>query len=88
MRTSRSRLNPLATVAAAVAVALAALAGCSTESADTTVAVTGTDNGCRIENDILTAGSVGFEFTNEAKKVNELYVVRENGDVVGEVENV
>lgn len=88
MPTARSRLNPLAAVVAASAVALATLAGCSTEAANTTVAVTGTDDSCRIENDILGAGSIAFDFTNEAKKVNELYVVRENGDVVGEVENV
>ena len=88
MRPIRSRLKPLAAVAAATAVAVAALSGCSTDSADTTVAVTGTDDGCRIENDILAAGSISFEFTNKAKKVNELYVVRANGDVMAEVENV
>ena len=30
----------------------------------------------------LEAGSTAFEFTNEADDVNELYVLRENGDVV------
>jgi plastocyanin len=64
------------------------LAACSTESADSTVAVTGTDDACTIERDIVDAGKVGFEFTNESSKVNELYVLRANGDTLGEVENV
>ncbi len=87
MRPSPSPITAFVAVAAAAALALA-LTGCSTEAAGSTVAVTGTDDGCRIENDILTAGKIDFDFTNEAIKVNELYVVRDNGDVVGEVENV
>jgi len=65
-----------------------ALGACSTESADSTVAVTGTDDACTIERDIVDAGKVGFEFTNRSSKVNELYVLRANGDTLGEVENV
>jgi plastocyanin len=72
-------------LAASVIVVLAA---CSTETADSTVAVTGTDDACTIERDVLDAGKVGFEFTNESSKVNELYVLRANGDTLGEVENV
>lgn len=88
MRFSLSHSKARAAATAFAVVALAALAGCSTDAADTTVAVTGTDDGCRIENDIFKAGTIDFKFTNQAKKVNELYVVRENDDVVGEVENV
>jgi plastocyanin len=69
-------------------VSLAALAACSTEDADVTVDVTGTDDACTLSADILDAGNIGFEFTNEANDVNELYVLRANGDVVSEVENV
>jgi plastocyanin len=76
-----------AVLAAPVAVLLA-LGACSTESADTTVGVTGTDDACVIENDIIDAGKIGFEFLNEAGKVNELYVLKANGDTLGEVENV
>jgi plastocyanin len=70
------------------AVALLALTACSTESADSTVEVTGTDDSCVIAQDVVEAGRVGFEFTNESSKVNELYVLKANGDTLGEVENV
>ncbi len=70
------------------AVALLALSACSTESADSTVEVTGTDDACVIAQDVVEAGKVGFEFTNESSKVNELYVLKANGDTLGEVENV
>ena len=68
--------------------ALAVLGACSTESADSTVGVTGTDDACVLENDVVDAGKVGFEFLNESSKVNELYVLKANGDTLGEVENV
>jgi plastocyanin len=67
---------------------LLALAACSTESADSMVGVIGTDDACTIENDIVDAGKVGFEFLNESSDVNELYVLKANGDTLGEVENV
>jgi len=73
---------------AAPAVALLTLAACSTEAADVTVGVTGTDDACIIESDIVDAGKVAFEFLNESSKVNELYVLKANGDTLGEVENV
>jgi plastocyanin len=76
------------TFLAAPVAALLALSACSTETADSTVAVTGTDDSCLIANDIIAAGKVGFEFTNESSKVNELYVLKANGDTLGEVENV
>ena len=68
--------------------ALLALTACSTESADSTVDVTGTDDACIIAQDIVDAGKVGFEFLNESSDVNELYVLKANGDTLGEVENV
>ena len=64
------------------AVALLALSACSTESADSTVDVTGTDDSCVIAQDVVDAGKVGFEFTNESSKVNELYVLKANGDTL------
>jgi len=67
---------------------LIALSACSTDSADVTVDVTGTDDACTMSADVLDAGNIGFEFTNRAGDVSELYVLRANGDVVGEVENV
>ncbi len=75
------------------AVPLAALVvlgvpACSSDEAATTVAVTGTDDSCTAARTDLPAGPIAFDFANEAGRVNELYVVRENGDVVAEVENV
>jgi plastocyanin len=70
------------------AAALLALSACSTDSADSTVEVTGTDDACLIAQDVVEAGKVGFEFTNESNKVNELYVLKADGDTLGEVENV
>lgn len=73
----------IASVAAAVT-----LSSCSTADADVTVAVIGTDTECSMSESALAAGNIGFDFTNESGKVNELYVVQANGDIVGEVENV
>ncbi len=70
-----------------VALTLSAVA-CSTDSADTVTSVRGTDDGCLIADSELPAGRIEFGFVNEASDVNELYVLRENGDVVNEVENV
>jgi plastocyanin len=77
------------TVLAAAVLSATGLAAC-TDKADkaNAVAVTGTDDSCDLERTDLAAGTIDFEFTNEGKKVSELYVVREDGDIVGEVENV
>ena len=72
----------------AAAAALIVVSACSTDAADSTVGVIGTDDGCVIERDVVDAGNVGFEFLNESSKVNELYVLRATGDTLGEVENV
>jgi len=81
-------VSPRRVVPAVAVSALLVLAACSTESPDSTVDVTGTDDGCIIAQDIVDAGKVGFEFRNESSKVNELYVLKANGDTLGEVENV
>lgn len=81
-------MSPRRAVLAVPVAALLALTACSTESADSTVGVTGTDDACIIAQDIVDAGKVGFEFLNESSDVNELYVLKANGDTLGEVENV
>lgn len=75
---------------ASVAVAAAPLvfAACASSTDGTEVAVTGTDTACTIKTDDVPAGKLAFVFTNDAKNVNELYVLREDGSVVGEVEDV
>jgi|GEM_PF-2010747 len=81
-------MSPRNAVLAAPIGALLALSACSTESADSTLAVAGTNDACEIDSDIVDAGKVGFEFVNESNDVNELYVLKANGDTLGEVENV
>ncbi len=81
-------MSPRRAFLAVPTAALLALSACSTESADSTVGVTGTDEACIMENDNVSAGKVGFEFLNESSDVNELYVLKANGDTLGEVENV
>lgn len=88
MRTSDLSRRRVGAVLAAFVVAAATLSACSTEKADASVAVTGTNDACEIAEDHLDAGRVAFEFTNEADDISELYVLRDNGDVVTEVENV
>jgi plastocyanin len=73
---------------AASALGLLILAACSSAAADTTVEVTGTNDSCTMSTETISAGNIGFDFTNKADDVNELYVLRANGDVVAEVENV
>ncbi len=80
--------TPRRTALAAAVGAITSLSACSFGSADATVAVTGTDDSCVIDDGDLTAGKIDFDFTNEADDVSELYVLRANGDVVSEVENV
>lgn len=64
-----------------------ALAACASTSGPK-VAVIGTDDACTPERTELAAGKTTFVFTNKAAKVSELYVLREDGGVVAEVENV
>jgi len=79
---------PRSAFAATFAAIILLSTACSTGSADASTTVTGTDDGCEIADEELDAGKIDFEFTNQAADVSELYVLRENGDVVSEVENV
>ncbi|MFN8036910.1 MAG: cupredoxin domain-containing protein [Acidimicrobiia bacterium] len=75
-------------LAAASLVALhVSLTACGTSSGHA-VAVTGTDRECTPTRREFAAGRRTFAFTNKAGDVSELYVLKTNGDVVGEVEDV
>ena len=67
--------------------AIAVLAACTKES-DVKVQVTGTDDACTASVGEVAAGSISFEFTNKADQISELYVLRADGSVASEVENV
>lgn len=69
-------------------VGVSLLASSCVSAAGQSVDVTGTETGCLITTTEVQAGRVDFEFTNEASDLSELYVLRANGDVVGEVENI
>jgi len=88
-RTNTAKVSAARMVAViGVVVALGGATACSTEEADVAVSVTGTDDACEISESALSAGRISFEFTNEADDVSELYVLRDNDDIVSEVENV
>ena len=76
-----------ACIAAVTFALVTGVVACAKKSANT-VAVTGTNDACTPASTSLQAGTVTFEFTNKADKVNELYVLRADNSVVGEVENV
>jgi iron uptake system component EfeO len=91
MLTMLTILNPNTrsrVIRSASVVTVGLLAACSVNAADSSAEVTGTDDACTITRDIIGAGKIEFDFTNTADDVSELYVLRANGDVVGEVENV
>ena len=84
------RRQPVPVVRAGVATAalVAALAGCSSTQADQAVAVTGTDTTCTPATSTVSAGTVELRFDNKGTKVNELYVLRPDGSIVTEKEDV
>ncbi len=73
---------------AATTLTLVVVGASCADKSDRTIAVTGANDGCTPAVTSLTAGKVTFEFTNNADKVNELYVLRADNSVVAEVENV
>jgi iron uptake system component EfeO len=83
--------QPVPAVRAGVVAAalVAALAGCSSSSkADQAVAVTGTDTACTPATSTVGAGTVELRFDNKGSKVSELYVLRPDGSIVTEKEDV
>src|SRR5689334_7373869 len=79
---------PAVRVGVVAAALVAALAGCSSTRADQSVTVTGTDTECTPVTSTVGAGTVELRFDNKGTKVNELYVLRPDGSVVTEKEDV
>lgn len=65
-----------------------ALAACAKEAAAGTVMVTATDSECTPDVDDVQAGVRTFRITNTGSQVNELYILRADGSIVSERENV
>ena len=72
---------------AALVVLPAGLLACSSES-DVKVSVTGTSDACTAAQPSIASGKITFEFHNEASDINELYVLKPDGSIAGEIENV
>jgi len=79
--------KPSASAAAFALAAAATLAACGA-GGGTKVAVTGTNDACTPQSTTLAAGKTTFVFTNKASETSELYVLRTDNSIVGEVENV
>jgi iron uptake system component EfeO len=60
----------------------------STASGAKAITVTGTDTACTPEMTQVPAGTVAFRLANQGSRVNELYVLRPDGSIAGERENI
>lgn len=66
----------------------AGLAACSTDSGSDAIAVTASDDACRVPTRELPAGRTTFDVTNKGSDVTEVYVYADGDVVKGEVENI
>lgn len=86
-----TKLVAIPALAAASAVALAGCVPNAPEggAAAQKIAVTATDTDCKVETAEATAGTITFTIKNEGSKVNEFYLLGENGlSIASEVENI
>lgn len=79
--------------AALLALGALALTGCTDNnaaaSADGSIAVTASDDACTLASATAAGGTLKFTVKNEGTKVNEFYLLAEDGlRIVGEVENI
>lgn len=79
--------------AALIALGALALTGCTdnnaTASADGSIAVSASDDACTLATGTAAGGTLKFSVKNEGTKVNEFYLLAEDGlRIVGEVENI
>lgn len=82
-----------ALLAAALAGAVALLAGCvpnvGTDTAATVIAVDSTEDACTVETDTVASGTVTFSVTNSGERITEFYLLGEDElSIVSEVENI
>jgi iron uptake system component EfeO len=87
--------RPRSTVVLAVALALPALAACTTNTTtkatggDRTISVTSTDRKCELSQSTAPSGNLVYKVKNNGSKVTEFYLYGDDGlRIVGEVENV
>lgn len=74
------------------ALALVALAGCGTatptEEEGGAIAVSASDDACKVARTSSDAGTITFEVTNKGNRVTEFYLYAEGDRIMGEVENI
>lgn len=96
-RRGAARMARVALSSLAAATALAALTGCSRNAgADPTsaggasrVAVSSSDDACRVSHTVVPPGQVSFTVANEGRTVTEFYLLTEDGSqTVAELENL
>jgi len=79
-------------VALTGAFAVVALAGCGTatptESSGGAIAVSASDDACKVARTSADAGTLTFEVTNKGNRVTEFYLYAEGDRIMGEVENI
>src|SRR3954468_4322735 len=87
--------RPRSTATLAVALALPALAACTTNTTtkatgtDRTISVTSTDQKCELSQSEAPSGNLVYKVKNNGSKVTEFYLYGDDGlRIVGEVENV
>ncbi|MFN8018805.1 MAG: cupredoxin domain-containing protein [Acidimicrobiales bacterium] len=79
--------RPIALAAVALAL-ISATAGCSKKDSADAIAVTATDDACKVADTSLEAGDLTFAIRNEGSKVTEVYVYGEDDQIMGERENI
>ncbi|POM24278.1 Iron uptake system component EfeO precursor [Actinomadura rubteroloni] len=86
------RVAPYLAATGVAAVSMTLLAACGDGDGGKTragaIAVTATDKSCSVAKTDLTAGKVTFEITNKGSEVNEFEVLRPDGSILAERENI
>jgi iron uptake system EfeUOB component EfeO/EfeM len=86
------RVAPYLAATGVAAVSMTLLAACGDgdggKTAAGAIAVTATDKSCTVAKTDLTAGKVTFEITNKGSEVNEFEVLRPDGSILAERENI
>ncbi|MFC0039138.1 iron uptake system protein EfeO [Actinomadura rayongensis] len=86
------RVAPFLAATGVAAVSMTLLAACGDgdggKTAAGAIAVTATDKSCTVAKTDLTAGKVTFEITNKGSEVNEFEVLRPDGSILAERENI
>jgi iron uptake system component EfeO len=82
---------PVLALAGAAAVSMSLLTACGGDDkadASGAIAVTATDDSCEVAKTDLTAGKTTFKVSNKGSKVNEFEVLKPDGKILAERENI